>query len=102
MFTAIVQYNLKTVIIWTGIPSFTQSMDLRCDLDKERLGYEKSSRPKCLQFQYILQSLAIIKITFYSQHQAKISIPVSHKEKEEEPAVVFIGHWLEAATNVFF
>ena len=74
---------------WHSIFHSEQGFAMR---SKECLGFEKSSRPKCLQFQYILQSLAIIKITFYSRHQAKISIPVNHKEEEEEPAVVFIGH----------
>ena len=90
----------KIVSMWTGILSPTHSTDLRCGLENECLGYKKSSKPKSMSSILVhAKSLVIIKITFCSQHQAKISMPVNHKE---EPAGVFIGHWLDAGPKEFF
>lgn len=69
----------KTVIMSTGILAPTHSTDLRYDLE-EWSGYKKSCR---LQFWSRLKSLLIIKITFSSQHWAKISNPGNRRGEKK-------------------
>lgn len=93
-----------TSVMWTAI-LFTQEQHRLEMWFREMSVWATRNHPghdRYLQFKYRLKSLVITKITFSSEHWAKISILVNHKEEKEEPARIFIGHRFGAGPKVFF